>query len=101
MTHYLKGNIKNLSTMKKIRHILTEDEMDNRMGLSNQKDTVPKSKLLLGSVEGKYAVILDDGRTVVYITDKSREREIKLRYGLRKVEKGFCRSVKPKFVKLS
>ena len=74
--------------------------MDNIMGLSNHQDTVPKSKLVLGSVEDKYAVILDDGRTIVFIADKSREREIKLRYELRKFEKGFCRSVKPKFVKL-
>jgi len=94
--------------MKKIRQLSEEDKMDNRIELSNHheysginhRDIVPKSKLLLGSVENKYPVILDDGKTIVFITDKSREREIKLRYGVRKFAKGFCRSVRPKFVKL-
>lgn len=54
------------------------------MEMSNHHVTVPKSKLSAGSVADKYPVILDDGRTVVYIADKSREREIRFRYGLLK-----------------
>jgi hypothetical protein len=62
------------------------DAIDNRLEISNRyHDAVPKSKLSSGSVVGKYPVMLDDGRTIVYIADKSREREIRLRYGLRKL----------------
>ena len=70
--------------MKNIRHIATNDVLGNRLELSNHKVAIPVSKLLSGSVTEKYPVLLDDGRTVVYITDRSREREIRLRYGLKK-----------------
>jgi hypothetical protein len=60
------------------------DIIENRMRVSNQKVTVPKSKLSSGSVADKYPVVLDDGRTIVFISDKSREREIRLRYALRR-----------------
>jgi hypothetical protein len=70
--------------MKNIRHITKGDAVDNRMELSNHQIKVPKSKLSSGSVADKFPVLLIDGRTVVYISDKSREREIRLRYALRK-----------------
>ena len=70
--------------MKNIRHITTSDAIDNRRAMSNHQDIVPKTKLSSGSVTDKYPVLLDDGRTIVYITDKSREREIRLRYSLRR-----------------
>ncbi len=70
--------------MKNIRHITKGDAVDNRMEISNHQVKVPKSKLSSGSVVDKFPILLDDGRTVVYISDKSREREIRLRYALRK-----------------
>lgn len=70
--------------MKHGHHNGINDAIDNRMKVSNHKVAVPKSKLSSGSVVNKYPVILDDGRTVVFIADKSREREIRLRYALRK-----------------
>ncbi len=70
--------------MKNIRHITKGDSVDNRLEISNHQITVPKSKLLSGSVADKYPVLLDDGRTIVYIADKSREREVRLRYALKK-----------------
>ena len=57
--------------------------MDNKMAMSNHQGIVPKSKLTAGSIADKFPVLLDDGRTTVFITDKSREREIRLRYALR------------------
>jgi len=69
--------------MKNGQHISISDAIDNRASLSNHKVKVSKSKLLSGSVAEKYPVILDDGKTVVYISDKSREREIRLKYALR------------------
>ena len=61
------------------------DAMDNRMEISNHQVTVPKAKLSSGSVVEKYPVMLDDGRTIVFISDKSRESEIRLRYALNKL----------------
>jgi len=59
--------------------------VDNRMAMStHHKDSVPTSKIKAGSVADKFPVLLDDGRTTVYIADKSREREIRLRYALKK-----------------
>jgi hypothetical protein len=71
--------------MKNIRHITKGDAVDNRMAVStHHKDSIPKSKLSSGSVADKFPVLLDDRRTIVFITDKSREREIRLRYALHK-----------------
>ena len=70
--------------MKNIRHITKGDAVDNRMDMSNHQDNVPKSKLSSGSVVDKFPILLDDGKTVVFIADKSREKEIRLRYALRK-----------------
>ena len=70
--------------MKNSRHIPVNDVVDNRLEISNHKHSVPESKRSSGSVTDKFPVMLDDGRTIVYIADRSREREIRLRYGLRK-----------------
>ena len=71
--------------MKDIRHFSKKDTLDNRMEMQAHKDIVPKSKLSSGSLADKYPVILDDGRTVVYVRDKSREREIRQQYELKKI----------------
>ena len=68
--------------MKSGHHKAMIDTIDNRMEVSNRKVAVPKAKLSSGSVADKYPVVLDDGRTIIFITDKSREREIRLRYAL-------------------
>ena len=36
----------------------------------------------MGSTKGKYPVVLDDERTVVYISDESKADETKLKYEL-------------------
>jgi hypothetical protein len=70
--------------MKNGQHVAILDVLDNRMEVSNHKVVVPRSKLSAGSVADKYPVLLDDGKTIVFISDKSREREIRLRYALRR-----------------
>jgi len=37
-------------------------------------------KLLTGETSDKYAILLDDGKTIVFISDKSKEAEIRLKY---------------------
>ncbi len=40
------------------------------------------SKILSGKTADKYPVILDGGRTVIFISDKSKEAETRERYEL-------------------
>jgi hypothetical protein len=42
------------------------------------------SKLLTGSITDKYPIILDGGRTIIFISDKSKEAEIRARYEMRR-----------------
>jgi hypothetical protein len=69
--------------MKTIQHN-TNDVIDNRLSLSNHKIKVPKAKFSTGSLTGKYPVVLDDGRTTIFISDKSKESETRLKYAVRK-----------------
>ena len=78
------NNPDKISVMKNSPHITSNDSFDNKMSISNRQSRVPKPALSTGSVTDKYAVVLDDGRTVIYINDKSREGEIRSRYALRK-----------------
>jgi len=69
--------------MKTTRDKSASDSMDNRMRISNHRIMVPHTKLLTGSVEGKFPVTLDDGKTIIFISDKSQETETRRRYELR------------------
>lgn len=69
--------------MKHTRPISTNDVIDNRLKMSNHQGTVPKSKLASGSVVGLYTVILDGGRTIIYVSDASKEAETRNKYELR------------------
>ncbi len=69
--------------MKVIRYTKTHDTVDNRIGISNHQDNVPRSKLSSGSLAGKFPVTLDDGKTIIFISDKSKELETRQRYELR------------------
>jgi hypothetical protein len=40
-------------------------------------------KLLTGSTIDKYPVVLDGGKTIIFISDKSKEDEIRLKYKMR------------------
>jgi hypothetical protein len=75
---------------------MKNDTFDNRMSLKNQRLKIPDPKLLSGSIKDKYPVILDGGRTIIFISDKSKEAETRLKYELRKDNKAFTRSKKHK-----
>jgi hypothetical protein len=84
--------------MKTIRSTSTKDFIDNRLEMSNHQLMVPKSKLSSGSVADKYPVTFDDGKTIIFISDKSKESETRQRYELR-VASRFVKFVKkPKLV---
>jgi hypothetical protein len=49
---------------------MKNDTLENRMRLAYNRSKIPDEKLLMGSLKGKYPVILDGGRTIIYISDK-------------------------------
>ena len=80
--------------MKNIRQLATNDSIDVRIELSNYQNLVPDSKLSSGSLTNKYPIILDGGKTIIFITDQSKEAEAREKYELRKNSKVFARSAK-------
>jgi len=56
----------------------------------------PNSKLLTGSLIGKYPIVLDGGRTTIYISDLNKESEIRERYQLRRDSRLNIFAKKPK-----
>jgi hypothetical protein len=52
--------------------------------VANHSYKIPDAKLANGSTSKKYPVILDGGRTIIYISDKSKEAETRERYEQRK-----------------
>jgi hypothetical protein len=70
--------------MKNTQNIKPNYAFGHSMEQGGPQGRVPKYKMLTGSVTGKYPVVLDDGRTIIYVTDKSREEEVRSKYALRK-----------------
>ncbi|MEI7981972.1 MAG: hypothetical protein WCI71_09985 [Bacteroidota bacterium] len=60
-----------------------------RMMLERQKLKISDAKLLMGSLIGKYPVVIDGSKTIIYISDKSKESETKIRYASRMDYKRF------------
>ncbi|MFZ4520293.1 MAG: hypothetical protein ACOYNC_01230 [Bacteroidales bacterium] len=79
--------------MKTVRTITTNDAADNRLELGNQQIRIPRSKLLNGSVANKYPVTLDDGKTIIFISDRNKETETRQKYELQ-VASRFVKFVK-------
>jgi hypothetical protein len=63
---------------------MKKDTLEYRMMQERQKAKNFNSKLLTGSTKDKFPVVLDDGRTTVFISDKSKEAETRLKYKLLK-----------------
>jgi hypothetical protein len=40
------------------------------------------SRLLSGSITGKHPVVMNDGKTIIFISDKSKETETREKYEL-------------------
>ena len=56
------------------------DRFDNRRSLMNSQRTIPKAQQECGSTKDKFPVVLDGGRTIIFISDKTKEQETILRY---------------------
>ena len=75
---------------------MKKDTLEYRMMQERQRLKVPDSKLSSGSTTGKYPVILDGGRTTIFISDKSKESETRLSYESRLGNGLMFSSQKPK-----
>jgi hypothetical protein len=69
--------------MTTIQNVSTNDSADNRSEMSIHKDTIPDSMLSFGSVADKYPVILDGGKTIIFISNKNKASRIRKKYEMR------------------
>ena len=61
---------------------MKKDTFENRLRLARIRSKIPDAILSMGSTNNKYPVVLDDGKTTVYISDKSKEAETRLKFEL-------------------
>jgi len=60
---------------------MKKDSFTKRMDMLKSRSKVHKGQLT-GSTADKYPVILDGGRTVIFVSDKSKEAETRANYAL-------------------
>jgi hypothetical protein len=75
---------------------MKKSTLEYRMMMEHTRLKSPNSKLLTGSLIGKYPIILDGGRTTIYISDLNKESEIRERYQLRRDSRLNIFAKKPK-----
>jgi len=75
---------------------MKKDTLEYRMMLERQRLKILDSKLLMGSIKDKYPIILDGGRTTIFISDLSKESEARQKYELRRDNRIMFSSNKPK-----
>jgi len=80
--------------MKNNRSVTKTDQLDVRIELSKNQYSIPKSKLSSGSLNNKYPVILDGGKTIIFISDRARESEIREKYAIRQENRLPARAIK-------
>ena len=56
--------------------------LENRMLLARKRFQISDERLSMGSIIDKFPVVMDDGKTVIYVTDKSKVEETRLKYEL-------------------
>jgi hypothetical protein len=63
---------------------MKNDSFDNRISLAHNHSKIPEDKTSMGSTKGKYPIVMDHGRTIVFISDLSKEAETRLKYEMLK-----------------
>ena len=62
---------------------MKKDSFTKRMDMLKSRSKIHHhGNQLTGSTAGKYPVILDGGRTVIFVSDKSKEAETRANYAL-------------------
>jgi len=75
---------------------MKKDTLEYRMMQERQRLKIPDSKLLTGSIIGKFPVVLDGGKTTIFISDQSKESETRTNYEMRMSNRFLFYSKKPK-----
>ena len=75
---------------------MKKDTLEYRMMQEHNRLKIPDSKLLTGSLTGKYPVILDGGKTTIFISDQTLEAETRRNYELRQSNRFMVFSKKQK-----
>ncbi len=60
--------------------IMKDDSFENRYKFNSPQNTIPPAKMLAGSTKDKFAIVLDGGKTVIFISDRSKMKETIERY---------------------
>lgn len=63
---------------------MKNDRLENRMRMLHNREKISDEKLLMGSTRNKFPVVMDGGKTVIFISDKSKEAETRIKYQLLK-----------------
>ena len=61
---------------------MKKDSFTKRMDMLKSRNKAHRGHQLTGSTAGKYPVVLDGGRTVIFVSDKSKEAETRANYAL-------------------
>ena len=70
--------------------------IEYKMMLEHNRLKIPDSKLLSGSLIGKFPISIDGGKTTIFIADLSKEVETRERYQLQRDSRRNVFIVKPK-----
>jgi hypothetical protein len=74
---------------------MKKDTLEYRMSMANQRLKVSDSKLLNGSTKDKFPIIMDGGKTIIFISDKTKESETREKYEFRRDNKVISLAKKP------
>ncbi|MCX6282630.1 MAG: hypothetical protein NTW31_00090 [Bacteroidetes bacterium] len=70
--------------------------LEYRMMLEHNRLKIPNAKLETGSLTGLFPIVLDGGRTTIFISDLAKEAETRERYNLRRDSRLNIFTKKPK-----
>ncbi|MDO9512863.1 MAG: hypothetical protein Q7J34_13985 [Bacteroidales bacterium] len=59
---------------------MKKDTLEYRMMQERNRQKLADSKLLCGSLHGKFPVVMDGGKTTIFISDISKEAETREKY---------------------
>jgi len=66
---------------------MKNSSLEKRMKLERNRFKISDERLLMGSTRNKFPVTLNDGKTVIYISDESKVEETRKKYELLKNSK--------------
>ncbi len=59
---------------------MADNRFDKRRNLNNHHEVSPEARKLIGSTRDKHPVYLEDGKTIIFISDITKEKETIERY---------------------